>query len=57
MRLEDLRPRCSVRGVHPDGLVTVISAHWFEAGLPAVRDRYRTARRRAAGQPIGQGAS
>jgi len=24
MRLEDLRPRCSVRGVHPDGLVTVI---------------------------------
>ncbi len=29
MRLEDLRPRCSVRGVHPDGAVTVISAHWF----------------------------
>ena len=29
MRLEDLRPRCAVRGVHPDGLVTVISAHWF----------------------------
>ena len=29
MQLEDLRPRCSVRGVHPDGVVTVVSVQWF----------------------------
>ena len=25
MHLEDLQPRCTVRGVHPDGLITVVS--------------------------------
>ena len=29
MHLEDLQPRCAVRGVHPDGLVTVVSVQWF----------------------------
>ena len=29
MRLEDLQPRCAVRGVHPDGVVTVVSVQWF----------------------------
>ena len=29
MRLEDLRPRCGVQGVHPDGAVTVVSLQWF----------------------------
>ena len=29
MQLEDLQPRCAVRGVHPDGLVTVVSVQWF----------------------------
>ena len=29
MHLEDLQPRCVVRGVHPDGLVTVVSVQWF----------------------------
>ena len=29
MRLEDLRPNSAVRGVHPDGMVTVVSVQWF----------------------------
>ena len=29
MRLEDLQPRAAVRGVSPDGLVTVVSVQWF----------------------------
>ena len=29
MRLEDLRPNSAVRGVHPDGLVTVVRTQWF----------------------------
>ena len=29
MRLEDLRPNSAIRGVHPDGLVTVVSVQWF----------------------------
>ena len=40
-RLEDLRPRCSVRGVHPDGVVTVVSVQWF--GSDAVELTYKTA--------------
>ena len=39
-RLEDLRPRCSVRGVHPDGVVTVVSVQWF--GSEAVELTYKT---------------
>ena len=40
MRLEDLRPRCAVRGVHPDGVVTVVNAQWF--GSEAVELTYKT---------------
>ncbi len=29
MRLDDLPPRCSVRGVRPDDPVTVVSVQWF----------------------------
>ena len=39
MRLEDLQPRCAVRGVHPDGLVTVVSVQWF--GSEAVELTYK----------------
>ena len=40
MRLEDIQPRCSVRGVHPDGAVTVVSVQWF--GSDAVELTYKT---------------
>ena len=40
MRLEELRPRCIVRGVHPDGLVTVVSVQWF--GSEALELTYKT---------------
>ena len=40
MRLEDLQPRCAVRGVHPDGLVTVVSVQWF--GSEALELTYKT---------------
>ena len=40
MRLEDLRPRSSVRGVHPDGAVTVVGVRWF--GSEAVELTYKT---------------
>ena len=40
MRLEDLQPRCAVRGVHPDGAVTVVGVQWF--GSEAVELTYRT---------------
>ena len=40
MRLEDLQPRCAVRGVHPDGVVTVVSVQWF--GSEAVELTYKT---------------
>ena len=40
MRLEDLRPNSAVRGVHPDGLVTVVSVQWF--GSAAVELTYKT---------------
>ena len=29
MRREDLQPRCAVRGVHPEELVTVVTVQWF----------------------------
>ena len=40
MQLEDLRPRCAVRGVHPDGVVTVVSVQWF--GSEALELTYKT---------------
>ncbi len=41
MRLEDLLPLSTVRGVHPDGLVTVVSVQWF--GSEALELTYKTA--------------
>ena len=40
MKLGDLQPRCAVRGVHPDGVVTVVSVQWF--GSEAVELTYKT---------------
>ena len=40
MQLEDLQPRSAVRGVHPDGLVTVVSVQWF--GSEALELTYKT---------------
>ena len=40
MRLEDLQPRCAVRGVHPDAAVTVVSVQWFGSG--ALELTYKT---------------
>ena len=40
MTLEDLQPRCAVRGVHPDGVVTVVSVQWF--GSEALELTYKT---------------
>ena len=40
MHLEDLQPRAAVRGVHPDGLVTVVSVQWF--GSAALELTYKT---------------
>ena len=41
MNLEELQARCTVRGVHPDGLVTVVSVQWF--GSEALELTYKTA--------------
>ena len=41
MTLEDLQPRCAVRGIHPDGVVTVVSVQWF--GSEALELTYKTA--------------
>ena len=40
MRLEDLRPRCNISGVHPDGPITVVSVQWF--GSEALELTYKT---------------
>ena len=40
MRLEDLKPTCQVEGVHPDGIVTVVSVEWH--GSEAVNLTYKT---------------
>ena len=40
MQLEDLQPRCAVRGVHLDGVVTVVSVQWF--GSEALELTYKT---------------
>ena len=41
MNLEELQARCSVRGIHPDGVVTVVSVQWF--GSEALELKYKTA--------------
>lgn len=46
--LEDLRPSAAVRGVLPDGLVTVVSVHWF--GSEAVELTYKTAAGKVANE-------
>ncbi len=40
MHLEDLQPHCAVRGVHPDGAVTVVSVQRF--GSEALELTYKT---------------
>ncbi|MDE3262362.1 MAG: helicase-related protein [Acidobacteriota bacterium] len=40
MRLEDLQPNAVIRGVHPDGTVTVVSVQWF--GSEALELTYKT---------------
>jgi SNF2 family DNA or RNA helicase len=40
-RLEDLRPNAAVRGILPDGLVTVVNVQWF--GSEAVEMTYKNA--------------
>jgi SNF2 family DNA or RNA helicase len=40
MRLEDLQPNAAVRGILPDGLVTVVSVQWF--GSEALELTYKT---------------
>ena len=41
MNLEELQARCAVRGIHPDGVVTVVSVQWF--GSEALELTYKTA--------------
>ena len=40
MNLEELQARCAVRGIHPDGVVTVVSVQWF--GSEALELTYKT---------------
>ena len=40
VRLEDLKPRCVVRGVHPDSVVTVVGVQWL--GSQAIELTYKT---------------
>ena len=48
MRLEDLQPLSTVRGVHPDGAVTVVSVQWF--GSEALELTYKTATGKVANE-------
>ncbi len=41
MQLEDLQPHSAVRGIHPDGVVTVVNVQWF--GSEALELTYKTA--------------
>jgi superfamily II DNA or RNA helicase len=41
MKLEDLRPGAAIRGILPDGIVTVVSVAWF--GSEALELTYKTA--------------
>ena len=45
-RLEDLQPNAAVRGILPDGLVTVVSVQWF--GSEALELTYKDAAGRVA---------
>ena len=39
-KLEELRPKAAVRGILPDGLVTVVNVQWF--GSEALELMYKT---------------
>ena len=47
-RLEDLRPNAAVRGILPDGLVSVVTTRWF--GSEAVELTYKTAAGKVANE-------
>src|SRR3546814_12104282 len=47
-RLEDLQPSASVRGVLPNGLVTVVSVQWF--GSEALELTYKDATGKVANE-------
>ena len=47
-RLEDLRPNAAIRGILPDGLVTVVNVQWF--GTEALELTYKTAAGRVANE-------
>lgn len=48
MRLEDLQPNASVRGIQPDALVTVVNVKWF--GSEAIELTYKDPGGRVANQ-------
>jgi SNF2 family DNA or RNA helicase len=48
MKLEDLQPQGSIRGIVPDALVTVVSVQWY--GSEAVELTYKTANGSVANQ-------
>jgi len=47
-KLEDLRPNAAVRGILPDGVVTVVNAQWF--GSEALELTYKTTTGRVANE-------
>jgi len=47
-KLEQLTPNASVRGILPDGLVTVVNVHWF--GSDAVELTYKSANGKVANE-------
>ena len=53
MKLEDLQTNASVRGILPDGLVTVVSVQWF--GSEAVELTYKTPTGKVANELLYRG--
>jgi hypothetical protein len=47
-KLEDLRPNAAIRGILPDGLLTVVNAQWF--GSEALELTYKTAAGKVANE-------
>jgi hypothetical protein len=48
IKLEDLQPNAAIRGIMPDGVVTVVSAQWF--GTEALELTYKTSARKVANE-------
>jgi len=48
IRLEDLQPNAAVRGILPDGIVTVVSVQWL--GSEALELIYKTSAGRVANE-------